>query len=187
MLVVIVLRDMFVFTSHFSPPPPQILDPTQRFYHFLPFSVLQLVVGLALHFSGAILLNTDLYSISFVLVTGGVAGIVLAGSYYMVDIRSVGRVAWLPFRWLGMNPITIYVLAEGDIIDWFLGRFYWGDEDKSLMNLLFPTGVYWGDDGSARAHHPSYMWSVMLWTIAYIALWMLVAYWMHRKQIYIKI
>jgi hypothetical protein len=90
---------------------------------------------------------------------------------------------------MGMNAIAIYVLAEGDIIDAFLGQFYWATPDQSLTNWLWPTGVYWGDDPDDDALPTTYPANVpvLCWTIGYIVLWMIVSWVMHRKKIYFKI
>lgn len=76
----------------------------------------------------------------------------------------MGVFAWKGFMYLGMNAITMYLCAEGGIIEWFLSCFYLGDPDKNLQNILYPTGVYWGDDDRVR-DHPSYNYQVrqMLW------------------------
>ena len=66
-----------------------------------------------------------LWSPSFVLVAGGYSAMLLAFFYYIVEMRKWQR--WcMPFVWIGMNPITIYLtysifpkvaerLAGGDV------------------------------------------------------------------------
>ncbi|MSU65516.1 MAG: DUF1624 domain-containing protein [Opitutus sp.] len=50
-----------------------------------------------------------LWSSTFVLVAGGWSLLLLAAFYYLVDVRQWRR--WcLPFVWIGMNPITLYVV-----------------------------------------------------------------------------
>ncbi len=85
-----------------------------------------------------------------------------------------------------MNAIAIYVLAEGDVIDTALGQFYWVNPDQSLANVLWPTGVYWGDSDQLPTS-PPYSVPVLIWTIGYIVIWMLVAGYMHKKRWYWKI
>jgi hypothetical protein len=41
-----------------------VADPASRLAHMVLFSLVQLLIGIPLHLSGAVLLNTDLYSIS---------------------------------------------------------------------------------------------------------------------------
>jgi predicted acyltransferase len=51
-----------------------------------------------------------LWTSSFVLVAAGWSALLLALFYWLVEIRSWRR--WtLPWVWIGMNPITLYVLA----------------------------------------------------------------------------
>jgi predicted acyltransferase len=51
-----------------------------------------------------------LWTSSFVLVAGGWSCLLLAGFYYMVDMRR-WRGWCRPFLWIGMNPITLYLLS----------------------------------------------------------------------------
>ena len=83
----------------------------------------------------------------------------------------------------------MYLLAEGDILDWFLGCFYWGDPDKSLANVLWPTGVYWGeaDDKAWSRASPPHDVGVLLWTLGYIGLMVLFAWELQRRRIFLKL
>lgn len=55
-----------------------------------------------------------IWTSSFVLVAGGWSALLLAAFYYMIDVR--GWRGWCPaFVWIGMNPITLYVL-HGNVI-----------------------------------------------------------------------
>jgi len=48
---------------------------------------------------------------SYVLVTGGYSAILLGAFYFIVDVRQARN--WCqPFVWIGMNSITIYLVAE---------------------------------------------------------------------------
>ncbi|HEY6182293.1 MAG TPA: DUF5009 domain-containing protein [Terriglobales bacterium] len=52
-----------------------------------------------------------LWTSSYVLVTGGWSLLLLAGFYYLIDVRRWH--AWsLPFVWIGMNAITLYLLVN---------------------------------------------------------------------------
>ncbi len=55
-----------------------------------------------------------IWTSSFVLVAGGWSALLLAASYYLIDVRQWR--GWCPaFVWIGMNPITLYVL-HGNVI-----------------------------------------------------------------------
>lgn len=163
-----------------------LTDHTARLMQWIPFSAELLVIGIILHFAG-VPMNTDLYSISYTLVTGGAAGLVFSVCYLIVDVHDRARTLWRPFMFFGMNAITMYLLAEGGILQWFLSQFYLGSQERNLANIFWPTGVYWGDDDDvlpARATHN--VW-ILLWCIAYIILWMFVAWLMYRANIIVKI
>ena len=72
---------------------------------------------------------------------------------------------------------------------------YWGDKDRCLANLLWPTGVYWGPQNldswlppATRAEVEHQSGFVMAWCLAaYIPSMMVVSYVLHRKGIYFKI
>ena len=234
-----------VIGCHFGHVFVQIKGHAARLYHMVLFSLLQLVFGLVLHFSGGIKMNTDLYSFSYVLVSGGAGGIMLSICYFIVDCKRMWVTSWTPFKFFGMNAITMYsgkyfehlkistemrvskilaecwqsalpslpgtakhpanvaspwwliflleifcfrhvldfddgfcvcfncryILAEGGIPDTLFSLFYLDDtnatappynSDQNLQNVLWPTGVYWGDQfdgGLGRAetvsHNPS--------------------------------
>jgi predicted acyltransferase len=56
-------------------------------------------------------LNKTLWTGSFALWTGGLAALMFAACYWVIDVR--GFRAWArPFLWLGGNPLAIYFLSE---------------------------------------------------------------------------
>ena len=90
-----------------------------------------------------------IWTSSFVLVAGGYSALLLAAFYYVIDVRGWKR--WcVPFVWIGMNPITLYLvsgivgyrklaarLAGGDLAAWFdahLGNG-WGNLGIAVVGL----------------------------------------------------
>jgi len=155
----------------------------------------QLALGLSLHLSGAMLMNTDLYSIPFLLVSNGITALMMSLCYFTCDVvRGAAASVAEPFRVVGMNAIAIYVLAEAGPLQWFLSCFYLElnnghpATENHLGNVLWPTGVFWPDaslpTAAAGATHD---WRVMVWTLTYIALFCCLAYYWDRKGIYIVI
>jgi predicted acyltransferase len=74
------------------------------------------VAGLALGFLWGLQFPVvkKIWTSSFVLVAGGWSALLLAAFYYTVDIR--GWRGWCqPFVWIGMNPITLYVI-HGNLV-----------------------------------------------------------------------
>jgi predicted acyltransferase len=92
-----------------------------------------------------------LWTSSFVLVACGYSCLLLATFYFIIDIR--GWRAWAqPFVWIGMNPITIYLLhnlvdlekisrrfAGGELNERYLGRY--GDLVVALVALAITFGI----------------------------------------------
>lgn len=92
-----------------------------------------------------------IWTSSYVLVAGGYSGLLLGMFYWMVDVKK--RQKWcLPFVWIGMNSITVYLtsnfiggfrrlaarLAGGDVQVWL--NEHWtkgaGDMLVSVVGLL---------------------------------------------------
>ena len=109
-----------------------------------------------------------IWTSSFVLVAGGYSALLLAAFYYAIDMRGWKR--WcVPFVWIGMNPITLYLvsgivgyrklaarLAGGDLAAWF---------DSKL-------GAGWGNLGIA---------------IVGLALMLALARFLHTRQIFLRV
>jgi predicted acyltransferase len=109
-----------------------------------------------------------IWTSSFVLVAGGYSALLLAAFYYAIDVRGWKR--WcVPFVWIGMNPITLYLisgivgyrrlaarLAGGDLAAWF---------DRTL-------GAGWGNLGIA---------------IVGLAIMLALARFLHTRQIFLRV
>jgi predicted acyltransferase len=89
-----------------------------------------------------------IWSPSFVLVASGYGGLLLAGFYYLVDVRQWRGWAQ-PFVWIGTNAITLYIatvvvsfsgaarrLAGGDVKAWFDTQFGNGWGDVLVMGVM---------------------------------------------------
>lgn len=80
-----------------------------------------------------------IWSSSFVLVSGGYSAMLLGIFYYIIDIRKKQR--WcLPFVWIGMNPITIYLVYNIVSFPALAARFAGGDLQR-LLNVYIADGV----------------------------------------------
>ena len=80
-----------------------------------------------------------LWNSSFILVTGGCSAMLLGLFYYIVDVRKKQR--WcLPFVWIGMNPITIYLAYNIISFPLLAARFAGGDLQR-FLNTSVATGV----------------------------------------------
>jgi predicted acyltransferase len=80
-----------------------------------------------------------LWTSSFVLVACGYASLLLAGFYLIID--TWGWRQWAqPFVWIGMNPITIYMLDNILEVDKLARRFVGGDLNK-MLGVYGPLAV----------------------------------------------
>ncbi len=91
-----------------------------------------------------------IWTSSFVLVAGGYSALLLAAFYYAIDVRGWRR--WcVPFVWIGMNPITLYLvsgivgyrrlaarLAGGDVSAWLDAAVGpgWGNLGVAIVGLI---------------------------------------------------
>ena len=105
---------------------------------------------------------------SFVLVAGGWSAILLGTFHWLVDVRGWRRWA-TPFVWIGMNPITIYLV--GSIVDWpkLAARLTGGDLQNSLNTALHPGA---GD---------------LLTALVAMGFSVLLAWFLHRRKIFLRV
>ncbi|KAK8959332.1 hypothetical protein KSP40_PGU016345 [Platanthera guangdongensis] len=107
---------------------------SERLKHFMIMAIGLLLCGLILHLSNAIPLNKQLYSISYVCFTDGLAGIVLSAFYWLVDVLRI-RTPFLLFEWIGLNSMLIFVLGAQGILAAFVNGWYYESTHRTL--------VYW--------------------------------------------
>lgn len=95
-----------------------------------------------------------IWTSSYVLVAGGYSAWLLAAFYYVIEIRQWQRWA-MPFVWIGMNPITVYVgdslvnyaavaqrLAGGSVRDWLNTTLAAGVGDALLAVLTLGLAIW---------------------------------------------
>ncbi|XP_066585566.1 heparan-alpha-glucosaminide N-acetyltransferase-like [Prorops nasuta] len=133
-------------------------DWRERVTRWLFWAVALGCLGCALHFTNVIPVNKNLWSLSFVLVTTSFAMALFSGCYLLVDVAGVWRGG--PFRIPGMNSLVMYV---GHILCYKLFPFHWR---YGKMN--------------------THTWALVesLWGVA---LWIIIAYILHRKRMYIAL
>ena len=110
----------------------------------------------------------ELWTSSFVLVSGGYSCLLLALFAWLIDVR--GRQRWAqPFVWLGLNSIFIYLVTNVVHFHRIAERLVGGDVDDFFDEHLI--------DGAGSL------------VAALLTLSMVVglAYWMHRRKIYLKV
>jgi predicted acyltransferase len=122
--------------------------------------------------------NKNLWSPSFVLLTGGLAASLFGLTWWVVDVE--GLRAWTaPFVTYGRNAIAVYVGSE--VLAGTLQAIHWAGADGVVLSVyervhrtLFAT---WLSPPNAS----------LGFALATVLLWYLVAWWMDRRGIYLKV
>jgi len=119
-------------------------------------------------------INKAIWSSSFVLVTSGWGTLILALIYYLTDIKRIKTGA--VFKYIGMNAITIFFLSS------FIGKTFYltkiGEKDNIhsyLYNSIF-THSFLTDKMSS-----------LLYALTVIIFYLLLAYFLYKRRIFIKI
>ncbi|KAM3335208.1 hypothetical protein ACQJBY_029553 [Aegilops geniculata] len=150
-----------------------------RLKQWVTMGVALLFLGIILHFSHAIPLNKQLYTLSYICVTAGAAGIVFSMLYFLVDVVRL-RYVFAPLRWVGMNAMLVYVMAAAGIFEGFLNGWYYDGPNNTL--------VYWvRKHVFVRVWHSERVGILLYVLIAQILLWALLAGLLHRAGVYWKL
>ncbi|MSU24246.1 MAG: DUF1624 domain-containing protein [Opitutus sp.] len=109
-----------------------------------------------------------IWTSSYVLVAGGYSLLLLSAFYYIVDLRQ-WRGWCQPFLWIGMNPITLYI--SSNVIKYRVqaARFVGGDI-KAWLDTHIGMGAGQG-----------------LLAIVGLALMFVLARFLHRRQIFLRV
>ena len=109
-----------------------------------------------------------IWTSSFVLVAGGYSALLLAAFYYLIDVRKWRR--WcVPFVWIGMNPITLYLISGIVGFRKLAPRLAGGDVQTWLDTAL---GAGWGNVGIAAVG---------------LALMLALARFLHQRQVFLRV
>jgi predicted acyltransferase len=138
--------------------------------------VLLLAGGLALH--PVIPINKSLWSASFVLVTGGICSLIVAALHGVIDVAGIGRWA-APFRWLGQNPIAIYVLSSLLTTTFLAIVIGMGGPEPATLHVWTFEHLY-----SPLASPQT---ASLLHAVTFLGIWTAIAGFMERKQIFLRV
>jgi predicted acyltransferase len=122
--------------------------------------------------------NKQLWTFSYVLVTGGLALGVLALCAWMIDVRGWRR-GTRPAVVFGSNPLVVFV--GSGLLARVLGLIRVGDPaggSQSLQRALY-AGLFEPAAGP--------VWGSLLHAVLHVGLWLAVAWWMWRRRIFVKI
>jgi predicted acyltransferase len=132
-------------------------------------------------------INKKIWTSTFVLLTTGLAMMGLSGFIYLIDIRQARgwTMAWVPFfEVFGKNPLFIFVLSG--LVPRFFGLVRWQSGSQpngspiwnSPLNLLKSALANAGSD----PRFGSLLYSIVLLTVYW-----LIARWLDRNRIYIRV
>jgi predicted acyltransferase len=123
-------------------------------------------------------INKGLWTSSFVLLTGGLAAAFFGLTYWLVDV--VGWRLWArPFEVYGKNAIAVYV-GSGLLAD-TLYAIQWAGSGGTKMNLW--KGLY----QTLFASWLPCSQAALAMALSIVGLFALVAFWMDRRGIYLKV
>jgi predicted acyltransferase len=122
-------------------------------------------------------INKSLWTSSFVLYTGGLATMILALCYWIIDVQQYNRFT-KPFVVYGVNAITVFFLSG--LIPRIFHMISVRGADGSKMNLQ--AWLY-----SGFAAHFSPINASLAWAISLILCWLVILWVMYNKKIIIKV
>lgn len=118
-------------------------------------------------------INKALWTSSYVLVTTGIAAVIIGILIYLIDIKHWSKWA-TPFEAFGMNPLIVFILS----ILWVKTYFIIHIGDQNLYGWLYST-VF------KSIINPTF--GSLLFALFHVFGCWLVAYVLYRKKIYIKL
>ncbi|HJX24240.1 MAG TPA: DUF5009 domain-containing protein, partial [Candidatus Bathyarchaeia archaeon] len=140
------------------------------------FGGLSLTIGLLWDFWFPI--NKNLWTSSYVAFTGGVALILLAACFYVVDAKGHTAAA-RPFTMLGFNPLFIYVLSVIVNLTLIYANIPLAQNASSTLKSLIYERLFASWAGPL---HGSF-----LYALSYLAFWWAIAIILYRKRIFLKV
>eukprot|EP00268_Persea_americana_P065185 TRINITY_DN8662_c0_g1_i7.p1 TRINITY_DN8662_c0_g1~~TRINITY_DN8662_c0_g1_i7.p1 ORF type:complete len:282 (+),score=36.54 TRINITY_DN8662_c0_g1_i7:813-1658(+) len=121
--------------------------------------------------------SKPLYTLSYMCITTGLSGFFFTIIYYMVDVKLVRRPTIL-LQWIGLNALIVYALAACELFPAAIQGFYWRSPENNLVSvteLLLQTIFH------------SKRWGKLAFVLLEILFWCLVAGFLHRKGVYLKL
>jgi predicted acyltransferase len=141
----------------------------------LGFGILGLIVGRTLHPFYPI--NKSLWTGSYAIFTAGLACVLLALFYWLIDVRG-WRIWARPFVVYGVNPILAYSASFLMTRSLVYSYFTSGGQRISTYRFLFKT-VF-----APLASPPS---ASLMFSMSYVLLWLAIMWVFYARKIYLKI
>ena len=140
------------------------------------------VVGTSLLFTGYLLsygcpINKKVWSPTFVLVTCGLASMLLALFTWIIDVK--GKKQWSKFfEVFGVNPLFLFVLSDFFAIVFGAFTFPVGDKQMNVIGFVYSQllSPVFGQYGGS-----------LVYSLLFIALNWVIGYQLYKRKIYIKL
>jgi heparan-alpha-glucosaminide N-acetyltransferase len=123
-----------LFGLHYGHIIVHYKDHRDRMVHWMITTSCLIFLGFALDSCG-MHFNKPLYSFSYTCFTAGIAGILFAGIYFMVDVCGYRRPT-VVMEWMGVHALMIYILAACNVVPLLLLGFYWGEPHSNFLRLI---------------------------------------------------
>ncbi len=122
-------------------------------------------------------INKQLWTSSYVFYTAGLATIMLAAFLWIIDIKGFKKIAY-PFVIFGTNAIFVFTASGLWVKSIIRFKFTLAGETVNGYTYLYET-IFVPLAGNLNGS--------FLFAITHILGWWLILYWLHRREIYIKI
>lgn len=149
----------------------------KRLYEWIASGVILNLLGLFIVWLG-MPVNKPLYTLSYVCITGGAAGLLFSAIYLLVDVWNYRK----PFRlleWMGMNALLIFILAAVEVFPALIQGFFWSSPQDNLVSLV-EVVVF-------QHIIPSKRWAKMAYVLFEILFWCLISGLLKRWGIFWKL
>eukprot|EP00250_Pteridium_aquilinum_P013028 c21088_g1_i1 orf=384-1799(+) len=92
------------------------------------------LIGIGLDIAG-IPLNKQLYTVSYMFLTGGAAALAFVVIYVLVDVYR-WRLSTMVFQWMGVHALMIYALISCSVVPLALQGLYWKSPQNNLIAII---------------------------------------------------
>jgi predicted acyltransferase len=151
-----------VFTGQFLQIPSEKWNKVKKGFALIIAAAILLVAGLL--WSMFFPINKNMWTSSFVLYAGGWSMMLFAVFYFIIDVW--GYKNWsMPFVWIGVNSILIYLAAHGVVNFESTSQFLFG-------GLINATPEIW---------HSAFLWT------AVAAIQFTLLYFLYKKKWFLKV
>jgi len=152
------------------------------------YTIGMLSIGAGVILSSFIPINKPLWTPSYVLYAGGWSVTMLALFIYFIDVKGKEKV-FLPFRAMGLNPLFAFVMAGvfaktlGRIIKW-KEIMVTDDWHIKEVTVSASTWIYRNVCVNLLGNNE---WGSLMYALMYVTVFLLMAMWLYKKNIIIKL